>query len=219
MAQGDSTDLLMKFVLNGSPIPAETTTQLISSEQSSNPLLKGFRQGSIIEIDRFTFQAGTSDDEQGNDSSKSNDANKKNKKPKTAAAIAAHGDYQSWRAGKAHKYPVDLQPVSFTRAIDASSSILMQNCIDCVSYDSASLIKRKAVGGVAAGEVFLRLDFIGVLVIGVEWENDDEVEETCRFICRSVTISYRPQLPDGTLGAVVSGFWSMAADETQPPLG
>ena len=49
----------------------------------------------------------------------------------------------------------------------------------------------------------------------MDWSNDDEVEETCRLICRSVTINYRPQLPDGTLGALVPAFWSMAPGDKQ----
>jgi type VI protein secretion system component Hcp len=216
MAQGDSSDLLMKFVLDGNPIPAGSTAQLDPTGRSTNPLLKGFRERHILQIEQFTFKAGTTDDDDSG-GGKADDA-KKGKKGKTLSALATRGDHQSWRSGKAHKYPVDLQPVSFTRSIDASSSILIQNCIDCISYDSATLIKRKAAGGVAAGEVFLRLDFNGVLVINVDWSNDDEVEETCHFICRSVTISYRPQLPDGSLGAIVSGFWSMVPGEKQMAL-
>ena len=94
----------------------------------------------------------------------------------------------------------------------------MQNCIDCISYDSATLIKRKAAGGSPRARCSCAWISIGVLVINVDWSNDDEVEETCHFICRSVTISYRPQLPDGSLGAIVSGFWSMVPGEKQMAL-
>lgn len=222
MATDAASDLMMKFVLNGNPIAAESTAQLISSEGSSNPLLNGFKQGFMFEVDRFTFKAGIADDDSGNTGSQGNTGapgNSKNaKQARTRSAVAAIGGFQAFRAGKAHKYPADLQPVSFTRSIDASSSTLIQNCIDKVSYDRATLIKRKAAGGPSAGEVFLRLDFLGVLVISVDWSNDDEVEETCQFICRSVTISYRPQLPDGSLGATVPGFWSMMPGEKQAPL-
>ena len=44
-----------------------------------------------------------------------------------------------------------------------------------------------------------------------------EVEETCEFVCRSVTISYRPQLPDGSLGGIVPGF-DMVPNDQQLPL-
>ena len=224
MAKGDSTDLMMKFVLRGRPIAGESTTELISAEGKTNPLLKGFDPGCYIEIDRFTFKAGIRDNEDTSTTPTTKPSNARDPKVKparTLAATATRGSYQSWRSGKAHNYPAELQPISFSRQIDKTSSVLIQNCIDCVSYDSATLIKRKASGvlgsdgQVAAGEVFLRLDFIGVLVIKVDWDNDDKVNESCDFICRSVTISYRPQLPDGSLGRIVPGFWSMVPGERQ----
>lgn len=215
--QGDSSDLIMKFVLDSEPIPADSTTELASLEGAGNPLLAGFRKGCMFEVDRFTFRAGTQDDDSaGNTAAQARPV--KGGKAQTAGGNQPPLGYKAWRAGKDVKYPVDLQPVSFTRSVDSASQILIQNCIDCVSYDHATLIKRKAAGGVAAGEVFLRLDFIGVLVTGVEWTDDSLVSETGHFICRSVIISYRPQLPDGTLGAVVSGFWSMLPNAKQPPL-
>jgi type VI protein secretion system component Hcp len=216
MAQGESSDLIMKFVLNGNPIQADSTTNLISTEGKENELLTGFRQGYMFEIDRFTFRAGTSDIESGQ-GGPANQKTAAKAHPANGAASANH-DYSAWRAGKHVKYPVDLQPVTFTRSIDSASQFLIQNCIDSVSYDRATLVKRKAAGSIAAGEIFLRLDFIGVLVTGVDWADGEQVSETCHFICRSVTINYRPQLPDGTLGASKSGFWSMVSNETQPPL-
>jgi type VI protein secretion system component Hcp len=210
----EGSDLIMKFNdEHNKPIKAESTTRLLFS--SNQQLLTGFKEGYMFEVDRFNFQAGIADD-----STKTNakQPNAQAKNAKGAGTIAAPGGFQAWRAGKMVHYPVDMQPVSFTRAIDAASQVLMQNCIDCKGYKRASLIKRKAVGGKAAGEVYLRFDFINVLVISIDWSNDDEVEETCHFICRSVTISYCPQLPDGSLGAIIPGFWPMVPTDTQPPL-
>jgi type VI protein secretion system component Hcp len=201
MATDDATDLFMKFVLNGAAIPGESTTNLSPSGSIPNKLTTGFTTGRMFEIDSFTLKAGLSDSLA---------------QPDETAARALPAGFQAWRAGKSAKYPVDMQPVSFTRSIDKSSATLIQNCIDCVAFDSASLIKRKAAGGQAAGEVFLRMDFLGVLVIGVDWSNDDGVQETCQFICRSAMISYRPQLSDGTLAAPISRFWSMVAGTPQP---
>jgi type VI protein secretion system component Hcp len=202
MAEGDATDLIMKFVLNGSPIAGESTTKLVQAGGLSNPLLAGFKLNRMFEIDSFALKSGVVDD---SDSQQ------------TADSIAAPGGFQAWRAGKSHQYPVDLQPVSFIRSIDMSSTQLIQSCIDRVVFDSATLIKRKAAGGPAAGEVFLRIDFHGVLVVGVQWSDDTEVKETCQFICRGTTISYRPQLPDGSLGGTIARFWSMVPGMTQPP--
>jgi type VI protein secretion system component Hcp len=218
MAEGEGTDLIMKFVLNGAAIQGESTTNLISVEGRSNPLLTGFKQKSMFEIDSFTFKSGVIDDSTPKQAKTPAAAPAHHGKPPAVApAQSTPGEFQMWRAGKSHKYPVDLQPVSFTRSIDMSSTQLIQSCIDRVVFDSATLIKRKAAGGQAAGEVFLRLDFHGVLVVGVEWSNDIEVKETCQFICRSTTISYRPQLPDGTLGGTIARFWSMVPNATQLP--
>jgi type VI protein secretion system component Hcp len=225
MAQDEASDLMMKFVLQGQPIAAEGKADLSLGDSSSNPLLNGFKPGYVFEVDRFTFRAGILDDDNTTQTAASGgvtgQTGSRTSTPQqvaTGSAQRTRGGYKGWRTGRKMKYPADLQPVSFTRSIDASSSLLIQNCIDCITYDRASLIKRKSAGSQSAGEVFLRLDFIGVLVIGVDWSNDDEVEETCQFICRSVTISYRPQLPDGSLGAIVPGFWSMVPGEKIAPL-
>jgi type VI protein secretion system component Hcp len=185
------TDLLMKFVLNGRPIAGESATSLAPAGARPAPLLAGFKSGLMFEVDSFSLKSGVIDD--------------------------GSASFEAWRAGKPAGYQVDLQPVSFTRAIDMSSTQLIQSSIDRVVFDSATLIKRKAAGGRAAGEVFLRLDFYGVLVVGVDWSNDAEVRETCRFICRGTTISYRPQRSDGTLGGTIARFWSMVPNATQPP--
>jgi type VI protein secretion system component Hcp len=186
MAMDNASDLFMTFIKNGKPIEAASRTNF-QPKGVSTRLLKDIKPGYVFEVSKFSFGAGTVDD--------------------------SGGGYQDWRGGKAIEYPVDMHPVTFTRTIDKSSAYFLQNCIDCEGYDRVILIKRKPVGKLAAGEPFLRFDFSNVLMVSVDWSNDDEVEETCQFIFRAVTISYRPQLPDGSLGAVVPAFWSMAPDE------
>jgi type VI protein secretion system component Hcp len=206
MAKTQSSDLIMMFVRDGTPIEADSRTDLQWKDKARSQLLRGFKKGCMFEIDKFSFEIGTQDQDT---RKKDKDADKDEKKKKPSSAS---GDRQAWRAGGAIAYPVDVQPLSFTRDIDRASSQLLQDCIDCHSYDRATLIKRKAIGNAAAGEAFLRFDFVGVLVTSVGWADDDEVQETCQFIFRSVTISYCPQLPDGSLGAIVPAFWSMVAN-------
>jgi hypothetical protein len=219
MADGDGNDLIMKFVLDGQAISAESTTKLDSME-SNNPLLAGFEPKRMFEIDRFSFSAGTAGGDptaQGRQNGTShNPQDHMRSNANRNARSASTQDYAAWRAGKPARYPGELHPIQFSRSIDSSSMEIMQRCIDCISYDSASLIKRKSAGGPAAGEVFLRLDFLGVLVTSIGWSNDIEVEETCEFICRGTVVTYRPQLPSGKLGGLVSRFWSMLPTMTQP---
>ncbi len=114
---------------------------------------------------------------------------------------------------EATRYPVDLKPVEFSRLVDRSSLILLDHCIKRTVFKSATLIKRKAAGGPASGEVFLRFDFHHVLLKSVEWSNDAPIEEEIEFVCRAVTLNYKPQLPDGSLGAPIHVFWKSPTDD------
>ena len=192
MASGDSSDILVRFMLNGHAIAGESSSELRKGKTPSR-LLKDFERHHYFEVDNFNFSVGI----EGSDS----DAGKAQpgKTPVQAAGKGAAqpkakstlGGFTAWRAGQAHKkYPVNVQPVSFTRPLDRASSALLQHCIKCTSFDSATIVKRKAAGSVAAGEAYLRMHFAGVLITDVEWSNDDPVRETCKFIARAITVHY-----------------------------
>ena len=232
MAEAQSGDILMKFVLDGRPIAGESASELEIPGKRRSRLLSGFKKLHMFEIDSFTFSVGIEDDSGGDTpAAKGPHAGAKGAHP--AAHGAAHGakgattpakgplgGFAAWRSGRAHKkYPVSVQPISFSRPIDRASSALLQNCIKCTTYDSATLVKRKPAGSQAAGEVYLRMDFTGVLITDIDWSNDDPVKETCKFISRAITVHYRPQLPDGTLGIIRPGFWSMLPWEREVQLG
>jgi type VI protein secretion system component Hcp len=211
--KGDSTDLIMKFVRHrtGKAIPAECKTEFDFKGDPYNNLLEGFKKETMFEVDRFTFAAGI-EDSSVTEAAKKNKSRDKEQKPGPAkGGRSTTGEFQAWRSGTLghKKYPVDIQPISFTRPIDQASSTLFQACIDREVFESASLIKRRAAGGTTTGKVYLRIDFYDVLIIDIEWSDDEQVTETCKFICRRVEVQYRPQLPDGSLGAAVPGSWSM----------
>ena len=90
------------------------------------------------------------------------------------------------------KYPVSVQPITITRPIDKSSPRLLQYCIDTTSFDSVSVVKRKAAGGPLAGQPYLRLDFAGVLIRDISWSNEEPIKEVTKLISRSITVRYRP---------------------------
>ena len=225
MAKGDHTDLFMIFVdKSGKPINGESRT-ILNNSTPPNPLAANFSPGKMFEIDKFTLSA-------------SGDGAKKNKliDPKSiadpvmrhqfemmqqqqrliaaqtaqATALAKQGGPGGQNQAQTQADDPPVQPISFTRAIDAASPIMMTNMINCTQFQSASLIKRRGAGGNSAGEVYLRIDFTSVLIVSIDWDDDDKVNETCKFICKKVAISYRPQLPDGSLGAVVPGQWPAA---------
>ncbi len=223
MASDDHSDLYMKFVIDGtapegSAIAAEAQTKLISGRSTPDKLLKGFEQGHFMEVDNFNFTIGKT---------KSTSA-EKNKPLVVSGGQQAGGSQAGGAQGGARGQAspvivkprpadsvgendpghVDPEPVSFDRSIDKASSILMDHLLNRKPFDHCTIIKRKAAGGPAAGEVYLRLDFTKVLIKHIGWSDDLEVKESIAFIYRTVTMHYRPQLPDGTLGGAVQGFWS-----------
>lgn len=209
MADSDGSDIIMMFVYKGRPILGESQTAISPPGAKPNRIMTGFQPGSIIEIETFTFALGVQD-------LMSNAAAAQGMPPAPGQPANMPGTPRQpgvgrrWAGGSSKtKYPISVQPISFTRAIDRSSTTLLDFCINSVTLDSATLVKRKAAGGKVAGEPYLRLDFTGVLITNVSWTSGDPVKETTKFISRAITVRYRPQLPDGSLGAPRHGFWSM----------
>ncbi len=220
MAADEHTDLYLKFVIDGtapegSAIAAETQTKLISARLTPDKLLKGFEDGHFMEVDNFSFSIGKA---------KSTTAEKNKPIVANVGPSGAHGavgpvtfrprpadDPAADTDGK----HVDPEPISFERSIDKASSILMDHLLNRKIFDHASIIKRKSAGGPSAGEVYLRLDFTKVLIKSIAWSDALEVKETVHFVYRTVTMHYRPQLPDGTLGGAVQGFWKALGSDAE----
>lgn len=224
--ESDSGDLLLKMVLNGNPIKGASQTVLQAPGKPMSKLATGFDPGFMIEIDNFTLRCGTSGLEPGavpppppsqHNVTWATHEKDEDEKKESLGAVARRGGYQAWRRGDTNiRYPLDIQPITFTKPADMSSEPLIQSCIDCTSYDSATIVKRRPVGSALAGEIYMRIDFTGVLVIKVDWaDEDDYIKETVSFIARGITVSYRPMLTFNTMGPIISGFWSMVPDEKQ----
>jgi type VI protein secretion system component Hcp len=225
----DSGDLLLKMMLKGNPVKGNAQTELTAPGKQVNPLAQGFEPGKMMEIDSFSMRIGTQGSETGSDAEKAEEEKRKQKEKEKndkgkkhdketkeyLSATAKRGGYQAWRSGAPHKgYPLDIQPITFERSADMTSKDLIQSCMDCTSFDSATIIKRKPIGSEVAGEVYLRIDFSGVLITKVDWADEDEyVKEVVSFIARGITMSYRPQTSSGGLGPIVSGFWSLVGEK------
>jgi type VI protein secretion system component Hcp len=218
MAKEDSTDIFMMFKekKNGKPLPGESTTELKVKDGPGNELLNGFAARAMFEISKFDFGVGVAQQ-----------AVEEFEYPGLKAALAAVPGVKlpprKPRAKSApgqtlDESPVTIQPVSFTRRMDRASSILLHHTIKRTYFEHVALVKRKAAGGAAAGEAYLRLDFEGVILIEANWSNDDPIEETYSFQARAITVRYKPQLPDGKLGAAKVGFWSMVPNAVETRL-
>jgi len=126
------------------------------------------------------------------------------------AGPAVQNDFKGFRSGQSNaKYPVSVQPITIVRPIDKASPVLLRKCIETETFISVSVVKRKAAGTAFAGEPYLRMDFVGVMIKDVSWSNDEPVKETTRLISRSIVIRYRPQASNGKLYPPVIGSWSM----------
>jgi hypothetical protein len=44
-----------------------------------------------------------------------------------------------------------------------------------------------------------------VLIVAVDWDGSDIVKEKVKFVCRTVSVKYRPQMAHGKAGATIGG--------------
>ena len=223
MAADEHTDLFLKFVIagtapDGEAIETETRTTLIPSTHMPDPLLKGFKDKHFMEVDSFSFGIGRPRPTSAEKNKPpvvvmSSNPGQAGRPPTQTATVKKPREPEGSEEDSNH---VDPQPVTFQRSIDSASHILMDHLLNRKIFEHATIIKRKSVGGAAAGDVFLRLDFTKVLIKHIGWSDSLDVKEDVQFIYRSVTIHYRPQLPDGTLGGAKQGFWKALGSEAKP---
>jgi type VI protein secretion system component Hcp len=217
MAEDKKGDLLMKFVQsNGDIVKGGATSQLSKDDK----FLFDFWAGKFIEVEEFQLGLNLEDSEIGNTALNATSSQQ------AGAEVGGHtAKFASWRDYKKKTrddvakigYPVVLQPCSFSHVMDRTSPILFQNCCNSISFDSATLVKRKHTGGTLALQSFLRIDFSNVLIIGLDWDDGQVVKEKCKFICRGLTVQYKQQASDGTLGAARSAEWKRElATRTSP---
>ncbi len=90
-------------------------------------------------------------------------------------------------------YPVELEPISITRRMDAASVALFDHCQNVMILDKAVVLKRRAVG-LDELRTYLRIEFIDMLITDFDWQEGEVIKETFKFICREVKISYRPEM-------------------------
>jgi type VI protein secretion system component Hcp len=118
--------------------------------------------------------------------------------------------FSKWRNERAAnagstRYPLEVEPVTFTRYMDQASTTLLQALFDSQSLASASIVRRVDTG--SGANAYLRLDFTDLLIVGIDLDDDELIEEKFKFICRGVQVRFRPQNSDGSLGAAISGGW------------
>jgi len=126
---------------------------------------------------------------------------------KSSGAHVVADQFSSWRSASNEDFkriplPVDFDNFTFTRVIDGASPRFFDACCNQVSFQSAALVKRVAVGGGAGNAVqrsvgFIRFDFRDVMLTSVDWDDGDLVTESCTFICKAMKVRYRQQRASG----------------------
>ncbi len=216
----DFNDLLMMFVGPKGPVEADCLVEVSPGDD----LTRDFKQGHYFELQDFDFSVGLEDTDakalaaknaqQGKTPPTTHAAkSKKDAKGKDGDEEKTKANFSQWRypdpTKSGAKYPLDLQPFSFTRSMDRASTTFFQNCCDAKVFKSATLVKRTIVGGTGGMKAFLRIEFKDVLIIGLDWDDGEVVKEQCKFITRGVKVYYKFQSAEGALSAVKPGFWSM----------
>lgn len=219
MAGEQSTDIFMFFreTEGSKPLRGECTTELAIPGKKRNELYNGFEKERMFEVNQFSFGVGVDDKEDDEDADGGVPPElKKALAPIPAFKFPSRFARPKPKSGqKLDDTPVSVHPVSFSRGMDVASSLLLAATIERTFFSRVALVKRKSAGGAAAGEPYLRMDFCGALIIQASWTNDEPVKETYEFHARAITMRYRPQLEDGTLGAPRVGFWSMVPNEKE----
>jgi type VI protein secretion system component Hcp len=111
-------------------------------------------------------------------------------------------------AAGAGSYSSDLEPVSISKLMDASSLQLLDMCLKSTTIDSAVIIKRRGVGADFL-RTYLRVEFTDLLITDFNWDEDDVIKEKIKFVCRKAQVQYSIENPDGSQGKPLApGIWA-----------
>lgn len=204
-----NTDVLMRIVAKTGAMPAESRTEFMA-DKVIDTLRTGFDIGKFCDLSAFKFAAGVETGLSKKEKKRAKAASDDQSRPRIERGLEIRQSQANKSVKRGQAEAMDMQPVEFTRVLDTASTLLFQAMTNCETLDEVSIAKRKAAGTSNAGEIFLRLDFQSVLVTELEWEDKEHVvEETGTFIYRSLTMRYRPQRANGTLGTIIPMTWKM----------
>jgi len=198
-----STDILMRIKKDGAYLGVAGESQ--TSIDKNDELTKDFTPGKYVEIEDFDFgislvDKDTSDDEETEQKGKDGKPKKKSKDGKFYKFTTSSADVGAL-------YPVTIDEVSVSRQMDSSSPVLLTSCFNTKSLQQICIVKRKVAGGASKLDniPYLRLEFDNVLITDLSWEVGDQImKEKLKFVCRKITMKYRPQNPDGSPGVIVN---------------
>jgi type VI protein secretion system component Hcp len=208
LADDHNNEILMQMIdANGNTLAAESRTAITTD---MDDLALDYTDGTFFTVDDFAFGMNIDDKDQTSDG-----ANASGKQGVGAAGIGKTPgptiDFGKWKSAdpkdlKGFKFPLRMDQFSLTRRYDRLSPVLFEKCAISESLTSASMLKRKVVGGDLL-QTFLRLDFTDVLITHIEWTDAEVIKETIKFVFRKLTVQYKTQKPSGKLNAAGSVSW------------
>jgi type VI protein secretion system component Hcp len=219
MASDDTNELLMRILdSNGNFIGAECKTDVSGD---TDDLASDFTNGSFFQVDDFSFGMNIDDKDPTADASNAGGSGGVGATAQNKQA-GPEVKFGKWKSGSAADikamipFPLRMDEFSLVRRFDRASPVFFEKCATSDSFQKATLLKRKVVG---AGQLqsFLRIDFDDVLITHIDWDDDDVIKETIKFVFRKITVQYKTQAQSGRLNPAGSISWTYTADLRKPP--
>ena len=235
MPDNDATDMLMAVKgHNGGALAGEGLSALDAKDKD---MLSGFSAGFFVEIQDISFGIGVEDSESAsgpgnalhNMQEKTIETLQENlqkvmeeqgngKMPKMGGGRGKSKQFKNFvdygevtDADGKPVYSTVFDPITVTRQIDQMSPFILLNCANQTSMQSIVVVKRKFTGLLTSHEAYVRLEFGDCLITAVDWDHGETFTEKMKFVYRTLTVKYRPQKNDGTLDAVKTMTYSLAA--------
>jgi type VI protein secretion system component Hcp len=205
------SEILMKIESSpGKAIAAECQLAI----DPEDTLMRDFSEGKYYQIENFSFTAGLQEEPKppppspppGNNQPVHGTTAKPEKIKKPKVKFAKWRNERAGEGGSA-RYPLEVEPVSFSRLMDQASTVLFEGLCKSQTFASATIVRRMSTGDGMGGKAYLRLDFTDVMIVGLDWDEEDVIKEKYKFVCRGVKVQFRPQASDGSLAAAISGVW------------
>jgi type VI protein secretion system component Hcp len=214
----NTTDLVMKFVLDQQPVWAECALEVAPNDTLMTDFLKNTdydNYSNFFEVTNFDFNIALKDS--GESTNVLGGQPARNHQPQQQPKPGFNNTFAKWRSAtsaesKSIYYPLEFDQFNFKRIIDRASPTFFKCCCESRSFDSAVLVKRLGQGDISGKQNvsvgYLRIDFTKVLITGVNWDDGDLVTESCEFICQGMKVIYRRQKASGIVAGGVGNEFS-----------
>ena len=107
---------------------------------------------------------------------------------------------------------VKFNEFTIKKTTDSASPAFFKNSATGTHYNTVTLEMRKAGGDPqSSGQTFLKYTFGTVFTTKIDWSGpgDEGPEESITFVYGKLSVEYKPQKPDGTLGAPITGCYDV----------